>query len=952
MIGNLSVYSTDVPSPHPYTPFPLDHNTSDSSEIQCICGFHHDDGFTIACDQCDTWQHVYCVDIDRDAVPEKYECPNCRPRPVDVRRARDYQQQNVYDRDREEKPRRKKPKSTSSNNPSRKKDSSSNTTQTNSPGFSMLTDRACASGKPNTSKESTSSRKRGSNRASVSTKAEPNTNYLVDPVSGAFGTAVGAVISNASSPAMTVATDRNFEGESDTDMEKPQLYRYDFTDITDGRDHYASKEVQNFVNQLIFSSHDETVRWLNSQDVASTLPGLSVISLPGNSHTYSPAQHFITVDNQCQYGQLVALCKGEINFKESYRSNAINQFNLLRHPKPCVFFHPSQPICIDSRILGSLARFVRRSCRPNTTLATLIMDGTEVAFGLFATETVPAETTLTIGWEWGFCRSIQKIINGTPVEQLDDGDFLDAVSFAGTLSKEIGECACVDKDECVFFKLKECETEVKREMSPPKSLTRTRRGSRATQSAPGSNQASPERQISSDREDGSRSSKSLSRDMSPGASEGRMSSRDARKLQGLLSRFEKIEQGDQLAGNKRRKRNNTVSGSTVTTSESIIKAEVARKSKGSSTTVSPLPSLKDGRDMVAPNLPPRKSPDSLSITSDESRIQMQPPPAPIKRIKKPDYIDCAMQTDKCDDAWWCTPTPDTLPAPIRVSMKERLMQCMLREREKAAAPMELRKRKQSEISDSCPGPTRACKGKKLSQESNANPVPYKSSQQIATTDIPMEDGPRELVNTPPKPSDETPMTSVSPSDVGPVEPVLTAQPRGPAFTDTFADSSLTDVPLQEPPVDDKRTPPVSPKTSIIDLTRSPSIVAGRPVGLQVQLPAGPAFPTAPATPSPMLPLTSSPPPATPGAYAQSPSALSATNIHFPASALPALSSQGSQMNSTSAPAKTKKLSLSEYGRRKKVDHNDKKAMMSTVSEELSVCSNKGGIDAASPTTSA
>lgn len=934
MIGNLSVYSTNVPSPHPYTPFSLDHNTSDSSEIQCICGFHHDDGFTIACDQCDTWQHGYCVDIDRDAVPEKYECPNCRPRPVDIRRARDYQQQNVDDRGREEKPRRKKPKSTSSSNPSRKKDSS-NATQSSGPGLSVSTDRVGASGKTNTSKES-SSRKRGSNRASVSTRVEPNINHTVDPVNGAFGTPVGAVISNASSPAMTSATDRNFEGESDTDMEKPQLYRYDFTDITEGKDHYASKEIQNFVNQLHILSNDETVRWLNSQDVASLLPGLSVNRLSGNSHTYSPAQHFITVDNQCHSGQLVALCKGEINFKESYRSNAINQFNLLRHPKPCVFFHPSQPICIDSRILGSLARFVRRSCRPNTTLATLIMDSAEVTFGLFATETVPAESTLTVGWEWGFCRSIQKIVNGTPAEQLDDGDFQDAVSFATTLTKEIGECACVDKDECVFFKLKECQTEVKRELSPPKSLTRIRRGSRATQSTPESNQASPERQIGSDREDGSRSSKSLSRDLSPQLQEGGLSSRDARKLQGLISRFEKIEQGDQSMGNKRRKRNNTLS---VTTSESIFKAEVARKSKGSSTAVSPLPSLRDGCNMVAPNLPLRKSPDSLSTTSDESRIQMQPPPAPIKRIKKPDYIDCAMQTDECDDAWWCTPTPDTSPAPIRVSMKERLMQTMLREREKAAALMESRKRKQSEISDSCPSP--------LDQESDTNSILYRSLQH--TTDIPMEDRPRELVNTPPEPSDETPMTSVSPSDVGPVEPVLPAQPRGPAFTDTFADSSPTNVPSQEPLVDDKRTPPVSPKSTTIDLTRSPLIVPGRPVGLQVQLPAGPAFPTAPATPSPMPPLSSSPPPATPGAHAQSPPALSATNPSFPASAI---SSQGSQMNSTLAPAKTKKLSLSEYGRRKKVDHNDKKTMMSAVFEDVSMSSNTGGTDAASPTTSA
>lgn len=30
---------------------------------RCICGFTHDDGYMIACDQCSVWQHVECMKV-------------------------------------------------------------------------------------------------------------------------------------------------------------------------------------------------------------------------------------------------------------------------------------------------------------------------------------------------------------------------------------------------------------------------------------------------------------------------------------------------------------------------------------------------------------------------------------------------------------------------------------------------------------------------------------------------------------------------------------------------------------------------------------------------------------------------------------------------------------------------------------------------------------------------
>ena len=222
------------------------------------------------------------------------------------------------------------------------------------------------------------------------------------------------------------------------------------------------------------------------------------------------------------------------------------------------------------------------------------------------------------------------------------------------------------------------------------------------------------------------------------------------------------------------------------------------------------------------------------------------------------------------------------------------------------------------------------------------------SPSTPTTDIHVAEAPRELVNTPPESGVEIPLFSAPQSDVKPLVPPAETQPRGPALADIFADSPPPPA-VQEPIMDNKRTPPISPKTVAVDFHSTPR-AAGRPFGLQVQLPTGPAFPTAPTTPSPMPPSATSPAPVTPGAQTHSPLALSATAPNFPLSAL--TSHGSSQMNSMATPAKTKKLSLSEYGnRRKKVDYiveRDKKLAMSAVTEETTM--NAGHTDGASPPT--
>ena len=77
--------------------------------IRCICGYDTDDGNTVCCDTCNTWQHTECYYTDKDGnVPTKEElavldhfCADCRPRLLDAKGAAERQrirQQGLGDR--------------------------------------------------------------------------------------------------------------------------------------------------------------------------------------------------------------------------------------------------------------------------------------------------------------------------------------------------------------------------------------------------------------------------------------------------------------------------------------------------------------------------------------------------------------------------------------------------------------------------------------------------------------------------------------------------------------------------------------------------------------------------------------------------------------------------------------------------------------------------------------
>ena len=79
-LPNGTLSDTNVPEEEEYT-------------IKCICGYADDDGNTVYCPKCDTWQHIECYYPSRN-VPEDHFCADCLPRELDARRAAERQRRH------------------------------------------------------------------------------------------------------------------------------------------------------------------------------------------------------------------------------------------------------------------------------------------------------------------------------------------------------------------------------------------------------------------------------------------------------------------------------------------------------------------------------------------------------------------------------------------------------------------------------------------------------------------------------------------------------------------------------------------------------------------------------------------------------------------------------------------------------------------------------------------
>lgn len=558
----------------------------ESSTIKCICGFSDDDGNTVLCEKCDTWQHIVCYYESAHHVPEVHECTDCLPRPIDSRSASEKQRQrrelyNIGER-------KGRPKSTTKNPKKRTKDPLGSV-QPNGwvahPNNDLhYNGSERKSGSPRDHQPPPNKRPKTNHRSSGSMSIVSQAPALV-PASRKRGNSMAV---NGHSPVKFLANlDAPIEDFSSEFMhlcqqpDPPQTNGNSYTSIGVAndiamwlKDPDALAEVSGGKKpQDLFSRIQDTI-----EDIEiSTAPAISKQTDEDHSivaHGLHPKWHYITVDTLVPDNGYIGELKGLVGRKEDYFADASNRWDLLRHPEPFVFFPPYLPIYIDTRHEGNILRFARRSCAPNMIMKILIEPSNDYHFCFLATRQIDPGEELTVGWDIDseIRKQLAKVANSAK-----EG-FKRIQPWVSCVLANFGGCACDTSAgyECLFERAR--RPTVTESALQPKAKGRKSKKlqvsplstGHATNSRAGSETLHRDAAADDENNDSrstSGSHKSSSRDITPATHfslEGdlKMSNREKRKLQQQESLFEKLENDEQHKG-KKGKRNSA--GSTLNT---------------------------------------------------------------------------------------------------------------------------------------------------------------------------------------------------------------------------------------------------------------------------------------------------------------------------------------------------------------------------------------------------
>lgn len=367
--------------------------------IKCICKYRDDDGNTVFCEKCESWQHIACYYGD-SKVPEVHLCQDCDPRVVvNVDQAQERQKKirelisNGGDR---------KPKKPSTKGTKKKHRDLPNGDQplgwTNHERQESLTQ---IRDLPPPTK-----RHKSSHRASTS-------------VVSLNGESRKRALSNAQ---------HNYPSPSKSPQEQYRWspiprYSQNFLELYDKDD----GDVSATENEHTIQGIAAVTSW--KTDPSLVAPDLGTAALqhqpfikagddwgkhawpPVTVETTQPAAidkddpqpptwKGVKLQSAVPAGKIVGEICGQVGTFDEYchQKTSDNHWLDMLHPDPFVFFHPAMEIYIDSRRSGTQFRYVRRSCDPNVALKSFIAPDEVVHHCFVACRDLPAGTELTAPW--------------------------------------------------------------------------------------------------------------------------------------------------------------------------------------------------------------------------------------------------------------------------------------------------------------------------------------------------------------------------------------------------------------------------------------------------------------------------------------------------------------------------------------------------------------------------
>ena len=694
--------------------------------IKCICEFQDDDGSTILCEKCDTWQHVECY-YEPGKVPgenDNHNCVDCEPRFVDAGRAIERQRAKRMDVDLEAR-KVKKPPTKSHKKKLKPLEHSPANGINDKNDLASPRNGATASAR----KQPPTKRPKAAHKHSNSTVVQ-NPNPKLQPQSRRSASASHTVPSPAKAS-------NHHSSELTYEPYSPEFMRLLDDDsgetIMEANSHSGlpimrsladwSSDVDALAEATSGKVHQDVFLRCEQRIDDMTRPLIHKQYKEDATKEYHgrhPRWFYLTVDSDLVANSFVGELRGEIGHMKEYVQNEENRWEYLRHPLPFVFFHPALPIYIDTRKSGTLLRYLRRSCKPNLTMRTFLENDGDYHFCFMANQDIVAGSELTIPWTTDeHVRAFtQRLSGGIKTENsadIDDGYVLD---YFGKVFADFGGCACGLPDECSVTNLarhlrmlaSEQPTTNGKPKRGRKSANQAANNGNARSNASRSGSEAIRHQEDDDADDAhststSSRSKPQSRDITPAnqsANEAKaaaapgleVSERDKRKIAAM----EKAEHDKNQPAQKKKKRasgNSAAAGTATAASVDDLLLRPRARANANAQKASynaPKSRYVDAATSRKQSISPTSRSTGFAVPAMSSNGS---PTSPVPRtsLQKANYVDAAVQTDPDPEDCLTSTTfaRPTLRKPY-MSLKKRLL---TRAHQEKAAIQNQRQREQA-----------------------------------------------------------------------------------------------------------------------------------------------------------------------------------------------------------------------------------------------------------------
>ncbi|KAF6018882.1 KMT2E [Bugula neritina] len=309
----------------------------------------------ICCDQCQVWQHIDCMGIDRTKIPDEYSCEQCMPRKVYRARARLIQKKKrteiLRNTNEDENAKTQEP-------PTRRLKPNSKNLKTK---FSQDQENR---------KAQLSSRNRA--KAALSNKKKA-INTLTN----------SALRTKKKSKRSEDSGLLSVDGETE---ESPWTVPYDQADSNQ-----YSADIQESLKAYRTKANHQLASVLSELDEPRCQ-----LRLLNNG------RRGLEVNADTPPNQALIEFKGKVMLHQQFQQKN----NYYKRPQPFTLFYgkwDGLDICVDATSLGTEARFVQRSCSPNAEVRHIIENG-QVHLVIFSTKEISGGSEVTIPFDYEYKR--------------------------------------------------------------------------------------------------------------------------------------------------------------------------------------------------------------------------------------------------------------------------------------------------------------------------------------------------------------------------------------------------------------------------------------------------------------------------------------------------------------------------------------------------------------------